>query len=159
MAEKKGKYLVPVILTGSALFLLGRQLLRKGEAIKSLNVNVTKVDYNKADKSFVVFVRIINPANSSIRIKSIVGDVLWNNTYGATLSYLKETIIGATEERTIQIPVKPNLDWLSVIKDVFTKGKEALNGTFEIKGTVNAEGLVVPFTYKKDIKIFDGAKK
>lgn len=154
MAKKRKSPLYPILLTGGLVFLVGRQLLRKGEAIKSLNVNVTKVDFNKTDKAFVVFVRIINPANAKISIKSIVGDILWNGTYGATMSYLKETEIGAGEERTIQIPVKPNLDWVNLITEVLTKGKQAFNGTFEIKGVVNAEGLVVPFTYKNTIKIF-----
>ena len=154
MAEKKSNPLYPILITGGILFVIGRQILRKGEAIKSLNANVTKVDYNKKDKAFVVFVRLINPANSKVTIKSIVGDVLWNGTYGATLSYLKETELLPTEEKTIQIPVKPNLDWVTLITSVLTKGKEAFNGTFEIKGVVNAEGLVVPFTYKNTIKIF-----
>jgi LEA14-like dessication related protein len=154
MAKKRTSPLYPILITGGLVLLIGRQVLRKGEAIKSLNVNVTKVDYNKKDKAFVVFVRIINPANSKITIKSIVGDILWNGTYGATMSYLKETEIGAGEERTIQIPVKPNLDWVNLITEVIRKGKDAFNGTFEIKGVVNAEGLVVPFTYKNTIKIF-----
>jgi len=154
MAKKRTSPLYPILIGGGILLLIGRQALRKGEAIKSLNVNVTKVDYNKKDKAFVVFVRIINPANAKITIKSIVGDILWNGTYGATLSYLKETVIGAGEERTIQIPVKPNLDWVNLITEVLKKGKDAFNGTFEIKGVVNAEGLVVPFTYKNTIKIF-----
>jgi LEA14-like dessication related protein len=154
MLKKKRSPLYPILITGGLLLVVGRQLLRKGEAIKSLNVNVTKVDFNKKDKAFVVFVRIINPANSPINIKSIVGDVLWNGTYGATRSYLKETEIKPNEERTIQIPVKPNLDWVTVITNIVLQGKKALNGTFEIKGVVNAEGLVVPFTYKNTIKIF-----
>jgi LEA14-like dessication related protein len=154
MLKKKRSPLYPILITGGLLLVVGRQLLRKGEAIKSLNVNVTKVDFNKKDKAFVVFVRIINPANSPINIKSIVGDVLWNGTYGATMSYLKETEIKPNEERTIQIPVKPNLDWVTVITNIVLQGKKALNGTFEIKGVVNAEGLVVPFTYKNTIKIF-----
>jgi LEA14-like dessication related protein len=154
MIKKKRSPLYPILITGGLLLVIGRQLLRKGEAIKSLNVNVTKVDFNKKDKAFVVFVRIINPANSTINIKSIVGDVLWNGTYGATMSYLKETEIKPNEERTIQIPVKPNLDWVSIITNIVLEGKKALNGTFEIKGVVNAEGLVTPFTYKNTIKIF-----
>lgn len=154
MPQKKKSPLYPILISGGLLLVVGRLILRKGEAVKSLNVNVTRVDYNRTSKNFVLFVRIINPANSTITVKSIVGDILWNGTYGATLSYLKETIIGAGEERTIQIPVKPNLDWVNLITEVLKKGKQAFNGTFEIKGVVNAEGLVVPFTYKNTIKIF-----
>jgi LEA14-like dessication related protein len=153
MPQKKSP-LYPLLLSGAALLLVGRFILRKGEAVKSLNVNVTKVDYNRKNRAFVLFVRIINPANSTITVKSVVGDILWNGTYAATMSYLEETVLKPLEERTIQIPVKPNLEWTQLVLNVITQGKKALNGTVEVKGVVNAEGLVVPFVYKNEIKLF-----
>lgn len=153
MPQKKKSPLYPILISGGLLLVVGRLILRKGEAVKSLNVNVTRVDYNRTSKNFVLFVRIINPANSTITVKSIVGDILWNGTYGATLSYLQETELKPLEERTLQIPVKPNLEWTKLVLDIIQKGAKALNGTFEVKGVVNAEGLVVPFTYKNEIKI------
>jgi LEA14-like dessication related protein len=146
--------LYKVAVGGAILFLIGRMILRKGEAVRSLNANVTKVDWNRSEKTFVVFVRIINPSNSSIQLSSIVGDVLWNGVYGATMSYLTKTELKPLEEQTLQIPVKPNLEWTSLILNIIKQGKKAFNGTFEIKGVVNAEGLVVPFEYKNKIELF-----
>lgn len=150
---KSNKPLYAVLLGGAGLFLVSRFFLRKGEAIKSLNVNVTGVDFNKSNFSFVVKVRLINPSNAKLTVKSIVADAIWNGTYAATLSYLKPFELKPLEERTIQIPVKANLEWYNIVLDVVTKGKQALNGTFELKGTVNAEGLVVPLEYKNTFKI------
>lgn len=144
---------IVVALIGAGLFLAGRKLLRKGEAVKNLNVNVSKVDFNKKDRTFVVFIRVINPSNAPIKISSIVGDVIWRGTYGATLDYRIPVTIDPLGEKTLQIPVKMNLDLINVITDIITNKTQALNGRFEIKGSINAEGLVFPFTYVNDIKL------
>jgi LEA14-like dessication related protein len=146
------------LLIGTSIFagalLIGRALLRKGEAIKALNVNVTGMDFNKKEKTFVVKVRLINPANASIKIKSIVGDVIWKGSYAAVIDFRNEFILKSNEERTIDLPIKLNLELATVVADlIFGKFKEALNGKFEIKANVNAEGLVVPFEYAKDFKL------
>lgn len=145
------------LLIGGGLLAAGfvaYKLFNKSQAIKSLNVNISKIDWNKQDKSFVVFVRLINPANASIKISSIVADVLWKGSAAATLDYREPIILKALETQTIQIPVKPNLDLVSIVTDLLTgKLTDALSGKFEVKGVVNAENLVVPFEYSKDIKL------
>lgn len=138
----------------AAIILIARGILRKGEAIKALNVNVVTMDFNKKEKTFVVKLRLINPANASIRIKSIVGDVLWKGNAAATIDYRNEFTLKPNEERTIDIPIKLNLSLATVVSDlIFGKAKDALNGKFEIKAFVNAEGLVTPFEYEKDFKL------
>lgn len=138
----------------AAIILIARGVLRKGEAIKALNVNVVTMDFNKKEKTFVVKLRLINPANASIRIKSIVGDVLWKGNAAATIDYRNEFILRPNEERTIDLPIKLNLLLATVVTDlIFGKAKDALNGKFQIKAFVNAEGLVTPFEYEKDFKL------
>ena len=142
------------ILGGLGLFAIGRFIINKKQAIKSLNVNISKIDFNKKDLTFVVFVRIINPGNAPLTINAIVGDVIWKGTYGAVLDYRTPITLKALEERTIQVPVKMNADLYTLILDlIMGKGKGILTGLFEIKGNVNAEGLVFPFEYKKEIKV------
>jgi LEA14-like dessication related protein len=152
MAAQINKILTGGVIAVAAIWLI-RGIARKGEAIKNLNVNVTKVDWNQKNKTFVVFVRMINPANSSITIKNIVGDVLWNGTTSATIDFRNQTKIGPGEETTIQVPVKLNLQLATLVMDILTKKlKDIANGVFEVKGVVNAEGLVVPFNYTQNIK-------
>jgi hypothetical protein len=139
---------------GVVAFLIARAVVNKSQAVKSLNVNISKIDFNKKDLTFVVFVRLINPGNAPIRINAIVGDIIWKGTYGAVLDYRTPIELKALEERTIQIPIKMNADLYTLILDlVMGKTKGMLTGLFEIKGNVNAEGLVVPFVYSKEIKI------
>lgn len=139
----------------AAIILIARGLMRKGEAIKALNVNVVTMDFNKKDKTFIVKVRIINPANASIKVRSIVGDVLWQGTAAATIDYRNEFTLKPNEERTIDIPIKLNLALATIVTDLLTGKtiKQTLNGKFEIKAFVNAEGLVVPFNYENEFKL------
>lgn len=129
-------------------------VFRKKEAIESLNVNVVKIDYNKKSKTFVVSVRIINPANAKVSVKSIVGDVIWNDNYGATIDFRQPFVLQPLQDKTIDLPIKMNLDLINVVKDLLTKPvNEMLEGTFKIDAKINAEGLVVPFKYEKKIKL------
>ena len=139
---------------GVVAFLIARAVVNKQQAVKSLNVNISKIDFNKKDLTFVVFVRLINPGNAPIRINAIVGDIIWKGTYGAVMDYRTPIELKSLEERTIQIPIKMNADLYTLILDlIMGKTKGMLTGLFEIKGNVNAEGLVVPFVYSKEIKI------
>jgi LEA14-like dessication related protein len=147
------KNIINYVIGGGIVIAIASVILKKSTAIKNLNVNVTKIDFNKKDKTFVVFVRIINPSNASIKIDSIVGDVIWKGTYGATMDYRVPTTIDATGEKTIQIPVKMNLEFVTLLGDLIKQKAEFLNGIFEIKGVINAERMVFPFTYKKEIKL------
>jgi LEA14-like dessication related protein len=139
---------------GVVAFLIARAVVNKQQAVKSLNVNISKIDFNKKDLTFVVFVRLINPGNAPIRINAIVGDIIWKGTYGAVMDYRTPIELKSLEERTIQIPIKMNADLYTLILDlIMGKTKGMLTGLFEIKGNVNAEGLVVPFVYSKEIKV------
>lgn len=134
-------------------------LLQKRKTIKALNVNVTKVDFNSATKNVVVFVRLINPSNTSLSVNSIVANVIWKGSAGATIDYRIPFVLKPNEEKTIELPIKLNLELIKIISDlIFGKFSEAISGKFELDGNVNAEGLVVPLKYSKDIS-FVNAKK
>lgn len=147
---------VGALVAGAIAFFV----FRKKEAIKALNVNVTKVDFNKQTKNIVVFVRMINPSNASLSVKSIVADVYWKGNAGATIDYRLPFVLKPLEEKIIELPVKLNLQLVTVISDLLTgKFKEAISGKFELKGNVNAEGIVVPLEYTKEISFIDAVKK
>jgi LEA14-like dessication related protein len=144
-----------ILAAGTAAYFL----FRKKEAIKALNVNVVKLDFNKSTKNVVVFVRMINPSNASLSVKSIVADVFFKGSAGATIDYRTPFILKPNEEKTIELPIKLNLELITIVSNLLTgKFKEAISGKFELKGNVNAEGLVVPFEYSKDISFVDAKK-
>jgi len=144
-----------ILAAGAAAYFL----LQKKEAIKALNVNVTKLDFNRSTKNIVVFVRMINPSNASLSVKSIVADVYWKGSAGATIDYRQPFVLQPLEEKTIELPVKLNLELVTIITSLLTgKFKEAISGKFELNGNVNAEGLVVPLQYSKEISFVDAKK-
>jgi LEA14-like dessication related protein len=144
-----------IVAAGAAAYFL----LQKKEAIKALNVNVTKLDFNRSTKNIVVFVRMINPSNASLSVKSIVADVYWKGSAGATIDYRQPFVLQPLEEKIIELPVKLNLELVTIITSLLTgKFKEAISGKFELNGNVNAEGLVVPLQYSKEISFVDAKK-
>jgi LEA14-like dessication related protein len=150
------------ILIGGAVVAAGAAayfIYNKKAAVKSLNVNVTKVDFNRKTKNLEVFIRLINPSNASLSVKSIVADAIWKGSAGATIDYRTPFVLKPLEEKTIQLPVKVNLDLFSILSSFLTgKLKDAISGKFELKGSVNAEGLVVPIAYEKVISFVDAKK-
>ncbi len=132
---------------------------QKKEAIASLNANITKIDYNSAKKTLVVYLRLINPSNASLKIKSIVADVIWNGSAAATIDYRTPIILKSLEEKTLELPVKLNLNLVTILSSLLTsKLSDAVNGKFELKGNINAENLVVPIEYAKDFKLINAKK-
>lgn len=141
-----------VLAIGAIGYVLYRTW-QKGTAIKSLNWNFSGIDFNRADKTFVLKLRLVNPANASIRIRSIVADVRWKGTAAAIVDYRNELVLQPNEERTLQLAIRPNLDLATIISDLISNKTKALNGEMEVKGSINAEGLVVPIEYKQTIKL------
>jgi len=102
---------------------------------------------------------MINPSNASLSVKSIVADVFWKGSAGATIDYRQPFVLKPLEEKTIELPVKLNLELLTIVTSLLTgKFKEAISGKFELNGNVNAEGLVVPLQYSKEISFVDAKK-
>ena len=134
-------------------FYLFRSVARKAKAVTSINWNINKIDFNKANNSFVVFVRLINPALANVNFTSFVADVYWNGTSIGTLDYRQQITLKPNESREIQIPLRANLTWYQAVLETVLKGKNALSGTFEIKGTLAGEGFTTPVDYKQTVKL------
>lgn len=143
------------LFAGVAAFLLWAFIRagRLAQTVKSLNVNVSGIDWNRNDKTLIVMMRVINPGTTAININSIVGDVIFKGVYTAVIDYRNQTQIKAGEERTLRLPIRLNLDFVQLLTDILQNKKSAFNGKFEIKGSVNAEGLILPFSYTNDINL------
>lgn len=146
----KAVLIIPVVLIGG---LIAKKIFSKVQTLKALNYNISKIDFNKKDKTIVVFLRLINAGNEVLRIKNIVANILWKGSNAATIDYRNEIELKANEEQTIQIPIKLNLSFAELVLALIKDKTKILNGTFEIQGTINAEGLVVPLVYKRDLKL------
>jgi len=158
----KTKTSTKLLIAGAGLAAAGAAtyyIYQKKQAVASLNANITKVDFNRQLKTFVVFLRLINPSNASLKIKSIVADVIWQGSAGATIDYRLPIEIKPLGEQILQLPIKLNLNLATILTSLLTnKLADVVNGKFEIKGTINAENLVVPFEYAKDFKLINDKK-
>lgn len=145
-----------LLLIAGAIGVVFWRLFQKTEAVKALNWNITGVDFNKNDRTLVVKLRLINPANAAIKIRSIVGDAIFKGEFVATIDYREEITLKPNEERTLFLAIKPNISLINIFSSLIqSKGnvKQTLSGKFELKGNINAENLVVPFTYSQEIKL------
>ena len=158
----KTKTSTKLLIAGAGIAAAGAAtyyIYQKKQAVASLNANITKVDFNKQLKTFVVFLRLINPSNASLKIKSIVADVIWQGSAGATIDYRLPIELKPLGEQILQLPIKLNLNLATILTSLLTnKLADVVNGKFEIKGTINAENLVVPFEYAKDFKLINDKK-
>jgi LEA14-like dessication related protein len=158
----KTKTSTKLLIGGASIAAAGAAvyyIYQKKQAVASLNVNISKVDFNKQKKTLVVFLRLINPSNASLNIKSIVADVIWQGSAAATIDYRTPIVIKPLDEKILELPVKLNLNLATIVTSLLTsKISDVVNGKFEIKGTINAENLVVPFEYAKDIKLINDKK-
>jgi LEA14-like dessication related protein len=158
----KTKTSTKLLIAGAGLAAAGAAtyyIYQKKQAVASLNANITKVDFNRQLKTFVVFLRLINPSNASLKIKSIVADVIWQGSAGATIDYRLPIELKPLGEQILQLPIKLNLNLATILTSLLTnKLADVVNGKFEIKGTINAENLVVPFEYAKDFKLINDKK-
>lgn len=146
----KAVLILPVVLIGG---LIAKKIFSKVQTLKALNYNISKIDFNKKDKTIVVFLRLINAGNEVLKIKNIVADIFWNGNNSATIDYRTPIELKSNEEQTIQIPIKLNLSFAELVLNLIKDKTKILKGTFEIQGTINAEGLVVPLVYKRDLKL------
>ena len=137
-----------------AAFFIGKKIFDKTQGVNALNVNLVGVDFNKKSKTLVLMLRIINPSNTTLTLTSIVGDVIFNGSYIASLDYRKPIDISPNESKTININLLPNLEFAGIVASMLVKGvKKALSGTFVVKGNVNAEGILTPFELSKKINL------
>jgi LEA14-like dessication related protein len=148
--KNKAVFILPVLLIGG---FIAKKIFSKVQTLKSLNYNISKIDFNKKDKTIVVFLRLINAGNSVLKINNIVANILWKGVNSATIDYRNIIELKPNEEQTIQLPIKLNLSFAELVLNLIKDKTKILSGTFEIQGTINAEGLVVPLVYKRDLKL------
>lgn len=130
------------ILKNIGLLLIGGlglwYLLKKGTASNQLKWNIVGIDAGKK----AISVDLINPTNTPLQFAALVADIKANGAPVGIMDYRKPTIIPATGSTRIQIPMK--LNPMGVIQ-FLSAGLKKIS-TLEFSGTLNAEGLSIPFT-------------
>lgn len=145
-----GKSPLPYIAAGGALLLYASlKATQKALSAKNLNIKVTNFDLKA--KPPVVEISLINPYQGFLELQNITGDLIFNNNYFGTLYFNKLTALPPNKVIAIRIPVRINpLDAGGVLVDLFNKPvtewkKYFTAGKFQIKGSLTAENIILPF--------------
>ena len=138
----KSKFLVFGIAAGlAAWWLLTRKNI--GDKAKLLFKKISYAGGLKNPRFLLDFV-IQNPTNQTGTISAVTGEVYLNQKLVADFSSFGEQKISARSSSPFRVEAKPAISALSLFtqKGLFKKGLQ-----YEIRGTSNFDGIVVPFQY------------
>ena len=142
------KYLLPLVgLAVVGYFLIRRSAFANNVQVVfkdiSLRGTITRPRIN-------VTLGIQNPTNSKATIKSILGNVLWNDQSFANVSSFKTIEILPNAESTFVVETRPDLLGASgVIVDIFRKGFKG--GVIKFEGTINVNNINLPLNVTKNV--------
>lgn len=145
-----GKSPLPWIAAGGALLAYASlKATQKVLSAKNLNLKVTNFDFKA--KPPVVELSLINPYQGFLELENITGDIIFNNNYIGTLYFNKLTAIPPNKVIAVRVPVRINpLDAAGILVDLVNKPtsdwkKYFTKGKFQIKGSLTAENIILPF--------------
>lgn len=138
----KSKFLVFAAAAG----LVGWWLLTRKSIGDKARLIFKKLSFAGGIRSpkFLLDFVIDNPTNQTGTISAVTGEVYVNNKLVADFSNFGEQKIAARSSSPFRVEAKPNISALSLLtqKNWLQKGFN-----YEIKGSANFDGIVVPITY------------
>lgn len=137
----KSKIFVIAAAAGLAWWLIGKK--RLGDKARLLFKKISFAGGLRSPKFLLDFV-IDNPTNQAGIISAVTGEVYLNDNLVADFSNFGEQKIKARSSSPFRVEAKPSVSALSLLtkKNWLKKG---IN--YEIRGTANLDGLVVPINY------------
>ncbi len=145
-----GKSPLPWIAAGGAL-LAYASLKATQKVLSAQNLNLKVTNFDLKAKPPVVELSLINPYQGFLELQNITGDLIFNNNFFGTLYFNKLTAIPPNKIIVVKVPVRLNpLDASGILVDLINKPrtdwkKYFTNGKFQIKGSMTAENLILPF--------------
>jgi hypothetical protein len=142
------KYLLPLV----GLAVVGYFLIRRSTFANNIQVVLKDIALRGTitRPRINVTLGIQNPTNSKATIKSILGNVLWNDQSFANVSSFKTIEILPNAESTFVVETRPDLLGASgVIVDIFRKGFKG--GVIKFEGTINVNNINLPLNVTKNV--------
>jgi len=109
-------------------------------------MRVVGIKLNPINKAAIT-VDIINPTGSPLQLDAFVANLIYNGIDIATIDYRNRTTLKATGLMRIDIPIRISpLGAIQLGNEVLKNGINAFkNFKFDVAGTINSEGLSIPF--------------
>jgi hypothetical protein len=134
-------FVIHTQLKNLGILVLGGGLLwyflRKGAASNQLKWQVMGLDIKRR----TISIDLINPTNTPLKFSALVSDIKANGAPVGLLDYRQPTTIAPLGKTKINIPMKLNA--LGVLQFI-SQGLQKIK-SIEFTGTLNAEGLSIPF--------------
>lgn len=147
------KKLIPVIVGAGAIgaYYLYK-FYGKKQTAKNLNVKLRTIKLQPIQDAAVTM-DVANPTNQDIVLNAITADLSINNKAISTLKFFGKKIIAANNSTLIDLKIQLNpMEVISLAADIFKK--TGIAGEVTIKGTINAENLLLPFSITQNLKLF-----
>lgn len=137
-------WLIGLGIAGAVLIYV---LQRKSQVAKSVQFSFDKLNVSLKNKTINFVLGILNPASGSVMVKSVVGQLVFNDKTIASVETFQPITIEGNKKTQINLLIKPSgVGILQLIVD-FIKIKKAgqkqsANVTFT--GYANVDGVTMP---------------
>lgn len=144
----KGKSILIIAAIGAGAWYL----MQQKKALEILNYFIASVGltFSGVQPILTLHIGVQNVSNASFTVNSFVGTLTANgNTLGTASSFIP-VLISANSQTTFPVQIRLNL--IGITSDIVNiiNGQSGMQQTVNLKGYVNASGLVAPvdLTYK-----------
>lgn len=142
--------LLPAIgITVAGIFILSKALTASAAPRLNFLIGDVKLAYSGLQPVLTLTLQVQNPTNTGFTVNAVVANVTLNGEYIGNVSGFTPVYIAPTSGPTPTTNVIPLQVLISTgglvsdITDILT-GAVSLHAQFEISGTVNLDGLLVP---------------
>lgn len=139
------------IILGLGIAYSAFRFFRKGQTAKTLNIKLRSLKLRPISKAAIVL-DVINPTNESLRLNSIVADVIVNDFALSTVNYQQATTIPANGSKSFELRIKINpLESAAFLASLLTSSKNL--GVVTLRGTVSGEGITAPINITQNLSL------
>lgn len=139
------KKLLLLLGVAGAVFLYTVQ--RKSQVARSVLFSFDKLNVSLRNKTINFVLGILNPANASILVKSIVGQIIFNGNAIASVETFQPITIEGNKKTQINLLIKPSGVGIFQLLIDFYKMKQAnqkATANIIFKGFANVDNITMP---------------
>lgn len=137
-----------LVLAGAGAFLL-YTLQRKSQVARSVQFSFDKLSVSIKNKTIQFVMGILNPASGSILVKSVVGQIMFNNKSIASIETFEPITIEGNKKTQINLIIKPSGMGIFQLLIDFYKIKQAgqkASANIVFKGFANVDNVTMPIS-------------
>jgi len=148
---KQGNFMQSALVVGSAIFAgyMGYDYYKKHQAVQANNMRIRIAGVHmQNDGTINMDLQVMNPNSAGFSFKSILGDLLVNNTKVADLKMFGDYTVRPNDQATI--PVMAKIQSMNLFAQLVQKlkGKKL---AVSFTGTINVNDKAIPLTMQYSV--------